>query len=57
MNGYKVVITDPNGHTEEVNLKSYVATVQAGSNTSQKWPVIPVPVLLRRRILPSRILH
>ncbi|MGD6809865.1 MAG: PQQ-binding-like beta-propeller repeat protein [Candidatus Bathyarchaeia archaeon] len=25
MNGYKVVITDPNGHTEEVNLKSYVA--------------------------------
>lgn len=25
MNGYKVVITDPDGHTEEVNLKSYVA--------------------------------
>lgn len=25
MNGYKVVITDPDGQTEEVNLKSYVA--------------------------------
>jgi hypothetical protein len=25
MNGYKVVITDPNGQKEEVNLKSYVA--------------------------------